>query len=52
MATRIAFFLVLALYLSAFRVPGRLELSNPDAEVTSSAKRLASKRSWIVPTAI
>ena len=50
MATRIAFVLVVALYLSGSRIPGRLELSNPDVEVTGSAKRLISKRSWTAPT--
>ena len=40
MATRVAFFLGLSLYLSGSRIPGRLELFNPDAEVTSSGKRV------------
>lgn len=51
MATRVAFFLVLSLYLSGSRIPGRLELFNPDAEVTSSGKRVAAKRAWTVPAA-
>lgn len=51
MATRVAFFLVLALYLSGSRVPGRLELFNPDVEVAGAAGRASVKRAWTLPRA-
>lgn len=49
MATRVAFFLVLGLYMAGLKIPGRLELLNPDVEVTGVAKRIAAKRPSTAP---
>jgi hypothetical protein len=51
MAARVALVLVLALYLSGTRIPGRYELFNPDVEITGTAKRGAAKRAWMLPSA-
>ena len=51
MAAKVAFFLVLALYVSGEKIPGRFELTNPDVETARGAGRVAAKRTWFIPSA-
>lgn len=44
MASKAPFFLVILLYLTTGRVPGRYELGNPDLEASRHAARVAVKR--------
>ena len=49
MASKVAFVLVLALYVTTGRVPGRCEVLNPDLEVTTGLGRAAAKPPWRQP---